>query len=969
MSGIFTVDALVETIKAKETYWVLAVPEVAKCLLENAEALWGIGYVKKATAVVCSGLVGKGALSLDMPPEYSVMLKSALESLGKRLEEFATLRTQKKPQAEWEPLVRLLAVMKALETGEVGARGKGSTSEVVLLGTSDRLLTRNPFGTLTGGGATGAVRWDAAMAGDRRNMAVFLASVKDAVAAHGLRSAAACVAAAMLGPAAVACETARDASWHLTAGEIVVKPGADTLPGALWVATTRGDHLYAVARVRVFNAFWDGVGVERNDASAFDVIGVARPLRLVNEAPAHANGVHVYKIDLGAGIVSDAMLSSLVRAVEGVVKKGAADGDATKAAAITAVSVKLGRGSTLDATLYVSTAGELGVKARGEVKVGNRSFRLAGVSPSPLGGTVWVYMNGIAMDDVGKRLVLEWVALQAMEPPDALTLAKDVEVCDDCEMLGVVAVRCPENVIEAVMRRVVGRAPGVVPRCGLIEISSDDCKHLMVSEQTHAAVGQSPAMLENMCSEAGILIKKRGDMGEVDDEASEELQSRHVASLEVTREIATQMDTSSGGQTTEREGLMAESGRQVGAPPFWCSRRSPCCWVKFSAHSLPGLADEDKPEFEWRCECPPPFSVPEVTGPAVGRDGASGSSAVGSGLSERVASGGGVGMSLVDYGSELGGPPVWCPQTLPCGWYTFRDRSSSQPGSDAAGRLRTEWSCECVPPGDGRAGGPVRFQAGVNLRRGEERRSARDGGVTAESARAGWRRQWRRANEAIDVMSRLADTVRLVEGGELIAKAGADERQLLCLARDEGRNVGWVEQAAQESSKEIKLRCLAGRLPERFGVSTAAGCPEDHCSLATWVAYRVRVRQDSGLGAETAAARKYRRMVKAEGIHEAWTSLRNYLFLLERGMDLAWPGFSDEPSEAEPCEEGAGDAAALTELLRGMVDKSTVAVLRELWLPCDCEDGGLEHLGWLPTGGSGRGGRGGGGGRGLTGLG
>ena len=294
MSGIFTVDAVIETIKAKETYWVLAVPEVAKCLIDNAEALWGIGHMKKATAVVCSGLVGKGALSLDMPPEYSAMLKTALESLGKRLEEFATLHAQKKPQAEWEPLARLLAVTKVLGTGEVGARGKGLTSEVILLGTSDRLLVRNPFGSMAGGGVAGAVRWAAAMAGDRRNMAVFLASVKEAVAIHGLRSAAACVAAAMLGPASMACETAMDAPWHLTAGEIVVKPGAETLPGALWVAAARGDHLWVEARVRKFSVFWDGVGFERNDASAFDVIGVARPLRLVNEAPVHVRPAHVH---------------------------------------------------------------------------------------------------------------------------------------------------------------------------------------------------------------------------------------------------------------------------------------------------------------------------------------------------------------------------------------------------------------------------------------------------------------------------------------------------------------------------------------------------------------------------------------------------------------------------------------------------------------------------------------------------
>ena len=185
------------------------------------------------------------------------------------------------------------------------------------MGTSERLLGRNPFGTLVGGGVAGVVRWSAAMAADRRNMAVFMASVKEAVAVHGLRSAAACVAAARLGPASMACESALG-----VVNEIAVKPGADALPGALWVATARGDHLWVESRVRAFNNFWDGVGYDRLavPARGLQVAGVARPLRLVNDAPACAQGSHVYKIDLGTGLVSDALLYALVHAVEEVVK-------------------------------------------------------------------------------------------------------------------------------------------------------------------------------------------------------------------------------------------------------------------------------------------------------------------------------------------------------------------------------------------------------------------------------------------------------------------------------------------------------------------------------------------------------------------------------------------------------------------------------------------------------------------------
>ena len=60
-----------------------------------------------------------------------------------------------------------MATLKKLETGEEGARRKGVTSEVILLGTSQRMMARNPFGLMAEGGAAGVVRWSAAMAGDR----------------------------------------------------------------------------------------------------------------------------------------------------------------------------------------------------------------------------------------------------------------------------------------------------------------------------------------------------------------------------------------------------------------------------------------------------------------------------------------------------------------------------------------------------------------------------------------------------------------------------------------------------------------------------------------------------------------------------------------------------------------------------------------------------------------------------------
>ena len=73
-------------------------------MLDYADGFWRVDAEKSASVVVCSGLVGKGALSLDMIPDFSSKLREALEMLGARLEELVALRAQNKPVEQWEPL-------------------------------------------------------------------------------------------------------------------------------------------------------------------------------------------------------------------------------------------------------------------------------------------------------------------------------------------------------------------------------------------------------------------------------------------------------------------------------------------------------------------------------------------------------------------------------------------------------------------------------------------------------------------------------------------------------------------------------------------------------------------------------------------------------------------------------------------------------------------------------------------------
>ena len=60
MSGVFSLETMLAAIRAKEAYWVLAVPEVATCFWENASSFWATDAEKNASMAVCAGLVGKG---------------------------------------------------------------------------------------------------------------------------------------------------------------------------------------------------------------------------------------------------------------------------------------------------------------------------------------------------------------------------------------------------------------------------------------------------------------------------------------------------------------------------------------------------------------------------------------------------------------------------------------------------------------------------------------------------------------------------------------------------------------------------------------------------------------------------------------------------------------------------------------------------------------------------------------------
>ena len=80
-------------------------------------------------------------------------------------------------------------------------------------------------------------------------------------------------------------------------GEAAIKSGAETLPGAMWVATARSEHAWVEARVRAFNNFWDGfqygVGGDRTQGATFKIAGGARPIRLVPDMPEFVSGVQL----------------------------------------------------------------------------------------------------------------------------------------------------------------------------------------------------------------------------------------------------------------------------------------------------------------------------------------------------------------------------------------------------------------------------------------------------------------------------------------------------------------------------------------------------------------------------------------------------------------------------------------------------------------------------------------------------
>ena len=163
---------------------------------------------------------------------------------------------------------------------------------------SARVVNRNPHSTTAVQGVTGAVRWASAMLGNQRGLASFLASVQDAVAAKGLRSAGGALLAATFGPVSSQADAVSRGATTMDAAGIL--SGGDGLPGALLTYRIRGDYLLAVARARAFVSAWDDAGA----------VGPMRALRTVTGVPSTSPGETCYRVELGSGLVSDALLQS-----------------------------------------------------------------------------------------------------------------------------------------------------------------------------------------------------------------------------------------------------------------------------------------------------------------------------------------------------------------------------------------------------------------------------------------------------------------------------------------------------------------------------------------------------------------------------------------------------------------------------------------------------------------------------------
>ena len=233
------------------------------------------------------------------------------------------------------------------------------------------------------------------------------------------------------------------------------------------------------------------------------ILGIMSLLKKVNGIPAKALGTTAYAVDLGTGMVSDALLAKALGMFVRAAVNASHDLDPTKSAKVVRVCFELSEVSGTMSKLHFNTSGELGTKAKSGCMIDGRQFIIYETKAPQQRAHLYLFANGLDTSDLTKETVAKWLCIKAGMSAEHITVG-DWRMTKTMGIEGGVVLLMADTDLAKILRLGSPVAGTTNSKNAEFVIDADDVNVLMLGPETDKVfVGGSVAVLKDCLNKGG----------------------------------------------------------------------------------------------------------------------------------------------------------------------------------------------------------------------------------------------------------------------------------------------------------------------------------------------------------------------------------------------------------------------------------------------------------------------------------
>ena len=139
------------------------------------------------------------------------------------------------------------------------------------------------------------------------------------------------------------------------------------------------------------------------------ILGIMTPFKKVNGIPAKALGTKAYAVDVGTGVVSDALLAKVLGMFKRAAFNASHDLDPAKSATVVRACFEFSEVSGNMSKLHFNTVGELGTKAKSGCSIDGKQFSIYETKALQQSAHLYFFAHGLDTSELTKETVAKWV--------------------------------------------------------------------------------------------------------------------------------------------------------------------------------------------------------------------------------------------------------------------------------------------------------------------------------------------------------------------------------------------------------------------------------------------------------------------------------------------------------------------------------------------------------------------------------